>query len=217
MDFAIILASFLRVVMDLEVPLPALGALLRAIIRADLLRAGGALPWEELCAQLLAGGGSGAAEQARALRFAQGAQRALARAAHEAWTAAQLEAYLVSGGLEGARAAAAGALWGKEREGVLAAVAGRAYAPAPRLLGAPTFSVATLTASFEGTAGSSHGAAAAGSAAPGVSASTEPLAMLQLHTSAGPVVVEASRGVLAAAAVALGQARRAVGASGSTQ
>jgi hypothetical protein len=234
--------------MDFEVPQPALLALLRAIIRTDLLRAEGApreLPWEELCAALLAGspgaggstGGSGgpaaspggaaspaasshaaaAAEHARALRLAQGAQRALARAAHEAWAPAQLEAYLVSGGLEGGRAAAAGALWAREREGALAAVAARAFAAAPRLVGAPVFSVATLTAS---AVGAGVGSSAAGGHPPtsptAAAGSSEPLAMLRLQTSEGPVVVEASRSVLAAAAAALGLARRAVAASGSS-
>ncbi len=183
--------------MDLDVPQPALLALLRAVIRTDLLRAEGApaaLPWDELAASLFPG-----AEPARALRYAQCAQRALARAAHEAWGAPALEAYLAAGGLEAGRAAAAGALWAREREGVLAAVAARAYAPAPRLAGAPAFSVATLTASSEGA----------------VTSGAEPLAMLALATSGGPVVCEASRAVLAAAAAALGAARKAVAGAGA--
>ena len=183
--------------MDLDLPQPALLALLRAIIRTDLLRAEGApraLPWEELAATLFAG-----VEPARALRYAQAAQRALARAAHEAWAPPALEAYLLAGGLEAGRAAAAGALWAREREGALAAVAARAFVPAPRLAGAPDFSVATLTAASEGA----------------VASGAEPLAMLRLHTSEGPVVVEASRSVLGAAAAALGAARRAVASAGA--
>ena len=179
--------------MDLELSAPSFSALLRALIRVDLLRpeeGPHALPWDEMCGTIFS-----VVDAGRALRLAQACQRALARAAHEQWQGPQLEAHLLSGGLDAARAAAAGALWGKEREGALAAVQARAYAPSPALRGAPAFSVSTLTASSEGASGG------------------EPTAMLHLDTSEGPLTVEASRGALAAATQALAQARRALGAA----
>ena len=178
--------------MDLPLPPKTFTSLFSAILRVDLLKSPDSppcLPWEDLCTQLFAG-----LDASRCLRFTQGLQRALARAAHEQWSASQLEAYLLSGQLEGGLAAAAGAAWGREREGVLAAVAARGFAPLPALQGAPSFAIATLTASSEGAAGG------------------EPVAVLHLHTAEGPLTLEAGRGALGAAVAALGAARRAIGA-----
>ena len=179
--------------MDLDLAPQAFAQVLRAIVQIDLLQgadAPRALPWEYRCAQLFGG-----VEAGRALKFTQGLQRALARAALEQWTPAQLEAHLLGGGLEASKASAAGAFWGKEREGVLAAVQARAFVPCPQLRGAPSFAVATPTASSDGVVGG------------------EPLAVLRFETSAGSLTVEASRGVLAAAVVSLNQARKSLGSS----
>jgi hypothetical protein len=172
----------------------SLTLLLKAIIRVDLLRSPDSppsLPWEELRDTVFPGLGNDGP-----LRFTQALQLALARAAHEKWSVAQLEGHLSRGGLGAPRVAVVGGVWGKERESVLAAVAGRGFSPLPTLQGAPTFSISTATASSSGTIGG------------------EPLGMLSLEVSSGALRVEVSRGALGAAVTALGQARAALGAMG---
>jgi hypothetical protein len=144
--------------------------------------------WEEL---LPVFGPSAAA--AAALACAQALQRALARAVHEGWSSAALEAHLASSGLPAARCEAAAAFWAKEREGLLEAASQRSH-QRPLLRGAPDFSITTTSASSE--AGSVAG---------------EPVAVLSLHTASEALHVEASRGVLASAIAALAGARKAAG------
>ena len=101
----------------------------------------------------------------------------------------------MGGGINAERASSAGALWGKERDSILSALANRAFSPCATLIGTPHFSVLSASASSNGTIGG------------------EPSATIVFDSSSGPLHFEAGRGVLAAAIASLSQARAALGAS----